>query len=106
MKLGLVLVTLLATAVLLSAAADTAKVTYVDHEKAMKGGALVTAPDFNIQINKRTGAGEVEVHDKETDTFYVLDGAATFVTGGSMVGGRVNRPNQQIGSDITGGQSH
>jgi hypothetical protein len=39
-----------------------------------KGGALVTASNFNIQILKRTSPGQV--HDKETDTFYVLDGEA------------------------------
>src|ERR1700686_5161222 len=72
MKLGLVLATILSAVVLLGAAA-TDKVTYVDHEKVAKGGALVTASDFNIQILMRTGPGQVEVHDKETDTFYVLD---------------------------------
>jgi quercetin dioxygenase-like cupin family protein len=47
----------------------------------------------------------VEVHDKETDTFYVLDGSATIVTGGTMVGGNVTGPGQHRGTDITGGQA-
>src|SRR5262249_14807129 len=87
-------------------AAGTAKITYVDHDKVAKGGALVTAPDFNVQILRRTGPGQVEVHDKETDTFYVLSGEATFVTGGTMVGGKVTAPNQQRGTDIRGGEIH
>jgi len=78
MKFGLVFATLI-TAVVVAAAAGTGRITFVDHEKVAKGGALVTAPDFNIQILTRTGPGQVEVHDKETDTFYVLDGEATFV---------------------------
>jgi len=105
MKLKLALGLLVATAVA-AGAAETARITYVDHDKVAKGGALVTASDFNIQMLKRTGPGQVEVHDKETDTFYVLDGEATFVTGGTMIGGKVTAPNQQRGTDIRGGEVH
>jgi quercetin dioxygenase-like cupin family protein len=105
MKLKFALGLLVATAVA-AGAAGTAKITYVGHDKVAKGGALVTASDFNVQILKRTGPGQVEVHDKETDTFYVLDGEATFVTGGTMVGGKVTAPNQQRGTDIRGGEVH
>ena len=85
-------------------------VTYKDHDAVAaaiaNGGQLASGPDFAISVAKRTGPGQVEVHDKETDTFYVLDGEATFVTGGTMIGGRVSRPNQQLGTDIQGGQTH
>jgi quercetin dioxygenase-like cupin family protein len=91
-------------------AQDTAKVTYVDHDKVAatvtNGGQLASGSDFAVSIAKRSAAGQVEVHDKETDTFYVLDGEATFVTGGTMIGGRVTRPNQQVGTDIQGGETH
>lgn len=105
MKLKFIVAAMLAAAAL-AAAAGTSKVTYVGHEKAAKGGALLTANDFNVQILKRTAPGQVEVHDKETDTFYVLDGEATFVTGGTMIGGKVTAPNQQRGTDIRGGEVH
>ena len=85
-------------------------VTYVDHDKVAttiaNGGQLASGPDFAMSVAKRTGPGQVEIHDKETDTFYILDGEAMFVTGGTMVGGRVSRPNQQLGTDIQGGQTH
>ena len=48
--------------------------------------------------------GQVEVHDKETDVIYIIEGSADFVTGGTMVGGKVIRPGQWIGTDITGGK--
>ena len=48
----------------------------------------------------------MEVHDKETDVFYVVDGAATFVTGGKMIGGKVTKPGQWAGDDIQGGEVH
>src|SRR5207247_4814882 len=105
MKLLLVAMSLMISAVLLGAAAGNPTVTYVDHEKAAKGGTLVTAPDLSVSINRRTGAGQVEVHEKETDTFYVLDGEATIVTGGTMVGGKVSRPGQQLGTSINGGET-
>lgn len=93
----------LLAAVLVSAAEDS-NVTYVGHETTAKGGTLVTAPNLSVTIAHRDGPGMVEVHDKETDTFYVLDGAATVVTGGTMLGGKVTGPGQQRGTDISGGE--
>ena len=106
MKILLVL-TIGLIAVLPLAAAD---VTYVDHVKVAaalsKGGSLVTAPDLLVSGSHRDKAGQVEQHEKETDVIYVVDGAATFVTGGTMVGGKVSKPGQLLGSDIQGGQTH
>ena len=97
-----------ATAACLTAA-DGA-VTYVDHDKVAlalkKGGPLVTANDLLVSGSHRDKAGQVEVHDKETDVIYVIDGTATFVTGGAMIGGKISKPDQHLGSDIQGGQTH
>jgi mannose-6-phosphate isomerase-like protein (cupin superfamily) len=106
MKLGLSLAVLFAATLLLSAAASDARVTLIGHDKVAKGGTLVTAPDLTVLISHRASPGEVEIHDKETDTFYVLDGSATLVTGGTMVGGRVTAANQHRGKSITGGETH
>ena len=106
MKLLLLATTLLISAVLLAAPADST-VSYFDHEKVAKGGTLVKAPDLSVSMNRRTGPGQVEVHDKETDTFYILDGEATIVTGGTMIGGTRNfaTPGQQLGTSINGGET-
>ena len=96
---------LLLSAMFVNAAGDS-KVTFVGHEQVAKGGSFVTAPDLSITIAHRDKPGMVEVHDKETDTMYVLDGSATLVTGGTMVGGSVTAPGQQRGSDIKGGTEH
>jgi len=107
MKFLLALTVLLTTALLLTAADG---VTYVAHDKVAeslnKGGTLVTASNLKVSGSHRDKAGQVEVHDKETDTIYVVDGEATFVTGGTMVGGKVSAPDQHLGTDIKGGQSH
>jgi len=81
---------------------DPAKVA----EALAKGGTLVTRPDLLVQGSHRDKAGQVEVHDKETDVLYILEGEATFVFGGKMVGGKTTRPDQWLGTDIIGGESH
>ena len=96
--------TLLLSSALLNAAED-AKVTFVAADQVAKGGSLAAAPNLSITVAHRAEPGMVEVHDKETDTFYVLDGSATIVTGGTMVGGSVTGPGQHRGTDITGGQA-
>ncbi len=82
-------------------------VVFVDHEKVAaalaKGGGLVTASDVLVSGSHREKPGQVEVHDKEMDVIYMVDGTATFVTGGKMVGGKNTRPDQWLGTDITGG---
>ena len=103
----LTVLTIFTTALLLHAAD---KVTYVGHDKVAaalaKGGPLVTAPDLLVSGSHRDKGGQVEVHDKETDVIHVIDGEATFVTGGTMVGGKSTKPGQSLGSDIKGGQTH
>jgi len=85
-------------------------VTYVEHDKVSaalkKGGQLVSARDLLVSGSFRDKAGQVEVHDKETDVIHVIEGAATFVTGGTMIGGKISKPAQHLGTDIQGGQTH
>lgn len=104
MKRVILASTLLLSGVLLHAAGDS-KVTFVPHDQVAKGGSLATAPNLSVLVAHRTSAGMVEIHDKETDTFYVLDGAATIVTGGTMIGGAVTGPGQQRGESLAGGES-
>src|SRR5262245_7659748 len=105
MRCLLVLAGLFTAAVLLGAAAESNAVIYADHDKVAKGGSLATAPDYSVTVNRRTAAGQVEVHEKDTDIFYVTEGEATVVTGGTMIGGKSSGPNQLRGTDIQGGQS-
>ena len=106
MKIILTVAALLGGATLF--AAD--KVTYVPHDKVnaslAKSATIVTEPDLLVEGSHRDKAGIVELHDKETDVFHILDGSATFITGGTMVGGKVTAPGQTRGTDLKGGQVH
>ena len=86
-------------------AAQPPKATYVDAARVTAGGTFTTTPEYAVQMLKRTAAGQVEVHTKETDIFYVVDGEATIVTGGTMVGGKETQPNQLRGTSIDGGET-
>jgi mannose-6-phosphate isomerase-like protein (cupin superfamily) len=92
---------------IVSLAADS--VTFVDHDKVSaalaKGGPLMSASDLSVRGSHRDAPGQVEVHEKETDVIYVIDGQATFVTGGTLVGGKTTGPGQLLGTGINNGQS-
>jgi mannose-6-phosphate isomerase-like protein (cupin superfamily) len=71
-----------------------------------KAGSFVNTPEYTVTCSNRTGPGVVEIHTKETDVIYVLDGAATFVTGGTAQNVKSENPLQPRGTDIQGGESH
>ena len=110
MRFWLMLVSALAVGIVAGAQSNDSSVVHVDPEKVAaalaKGGVLVTRADLLVQGSHRETAGQVEVHDKETDVLYIIDGEATFAYGGRMVGGKVSRPGQWLGSDIAGGETH
>jgi mannose-6-phosphate isomerase-like protein (cupin superfamily) len=110
MKSFLVLAALLAPAVMIAAEADKqGAVNYVDSDKMAaalaKGGTVIDGPDFQVQGSHRVKPGNAELHVKETDVFYVTDGEATVVTGGTIIGRHEVRANQIGGSGIEGGQT-
>jgi quercetin dioxygenase-like cupin family protein len=110
MKYVLALATMLTAAAMFLLGADAPKVSYIPKDKVdaslVKGGSLVTQSDLTASGAHRGAAGQVEVHDKETDIFYVTDGTATFITGGKMIGGKETKPGQSLGTSIEGGETH
>ncbi len=60
-------------------------------------------PQHRAMLSFRSRNGEVEVHEKWADLFYVMAGAATLVTGGTVCGGRVIAPGETRGDSIEGG---
>ena len=54
---------------------------------------------------KRVAAGKAEVHTRDTDLIYVLEGSARFVTGGRVVGGTNTAADEIRGEAIEGGET-
>ena len=71
-----------------------------------KGEPLLEVPGFKVHASRRDAPGEAEVHLWETDVVYVLDGTATLVTGGTVVGPKETEPGQLRGAMIEGGVEH
>lgn len=69
------------------------------------GGAWVTDRDYRVSVARRDVAGEVEIHETETDVFYVLAGVATLTTGGETRDTRTVAPHEIRGSAIDGGDT-
>jgi quercetin dioxygenase-like cupin family protein len=61
--------------------------------------------NYRVHIFRRDKPGEVEVHDKDTDVFYIIDGSATLATGGTTVGGKETAPDEIRGSAMKGGMA-
>jgi len=109
MKVLLTLTMLSLAAVLLTAAGVPTAVTYVPHEKVSatmaKGGAIIEDQGLRI-LAQRRGAGEAEAHEKTNHVFIIVEGEATFVTGGTLVGAQPTSPGQLRASSIQGGQTY
>jgi glc operon protein GlcG len=90
--------------------AEPAQVTYFDSNKVTaafaKGAVLFDASDkYMVHASRREQAGMAEVHTKDADIVYVLNGTATLVTGGDAVDPKVVAPDEIRGSHISGGET-
>jgi mannose-6-phosphate isomerase-like protein (cupin superfamily) len=70
-----------------------------------KGMPLLEVGDYKIHASRREGPGMAEIHTRDTDIAYVLEGSATLVTGGAVADVKPTGPEELRGSAITGGES-
>jgi len=73
-----------------------------------EGQALVSEPilrlaPYNANLEYRTAVANAAVHEKEAELFYVIDGSATLVTGGKLVGETRTNAENLSGTAIQGG---
>src|SRR5580698_1759502 len=97
MKLLLAKAAMFAVFVLLTASSAStgegvpAAVHYIGHDQVAavmsKGGPIVSDPGLVVLANRRE-AGAVEYHEHTNHIFILVDGEATFITGGTMVGAK------------------
>jgi mannose-6-phosphate isomerase-like protein (cupin superfamily) len=111
MKLTAIVVIAIATMVVTLAAARgvPSTVTYIPHDKVnttMAKGGQIIGENGLIVLAQRRGAGEVEVHENTNHVFIIVEGEATFVTGGTMVGAKNTAPGQIRAANVNGGQTY
>jgi mannose-6-phosphate isomerase-like protein (cupin superfamily) len=115
MKLFLAKSALFVTLLLLTASADSsgqgvpASVHFIGHEQVAavmaKGGPIVDDPGLVVLANRRE-AGAVEYHEHTSHIFIMVEGEATFITGGTMVGAKQTKPGQIRATAIEGGETY
>jgi mannose-6-phosphate isomerase-like protein (cupin superfamily) len=69
----------------------------------VKGEPLVENAMYKVHASRREGPGIAEVHVRDTDIIYVLEGTATIVTGGQVVDEKTTAADEIRGRAITGG---
>lgn len=95
----------------LPAHAEGPGVTYLDAATVRaafeKGGVLFdgSGSDFMVHASRRDTTGQCEIHTRDADVIYVLDGSATFVTGGTCPDAKSIGPDEVRGTAIEGGES-
>ena len=73
-----------------------------------KGSVLVGGSpgrNYMVHASRREKPGMAEVHTWDTDVIYVLEGEATFVTGGAVVDPKTIEPGELRGAAIEGGET-
>jgi len=89
------------------AAAPAPEVTQLDAERMRaafaKGTPLLENDLYKVHASRRDAPGQAEVHVRDTDIIYVLEGKATLVTGGRVSEGKEIAPDEIRGPGIEGG---
>jgi glc operon protein GlcG len=70
-----------------------------------KGMPLSEIANYKIHASHRDGPGIAEVHTRDTDIIYMLDGDAVLVTGGEVDDGKEIGAEEIRGKEIRGGES-
>ncbi len=88
---------------------ETPKVIYFPAAKVSqafeKGMPLLEIANYKVHASHRDSPGIVEVHTRDTDIIYMLEGSATLVTGGTVVDAKNIDPEEIRGKDVRGAVS-
>lgn len=70
-----------------------------------KGMPLIEVANYKVHASHRDGPGVAEVHTHDTDIIYMLEGAATLVTGGTVVDSKNIESEEIRGKEVKGGET-
>jgi uncharacterized protein GlcG (DUF336 family) len=86
-----------------------APVTYLPAKQVtqafVKGMPLVRGMNYKVDASHRDDPGIVEVHIRDTDIIYMLEGAATLTTGGTVIDAKTIEPEEIRARESKGGES-
>jgi mannose-6-phosphate isomerase-like protein (cupin superfamily) len=81
-----------------------AKADHKDGQALIAQRILQLAP-YNVNLEYRMSVGPASIHEKEAELFFVIDGAATLVTGGKLTEEKRTNAENLSGAGIEGGES-
>jgi mannose-6-phosphate isomerase-like protein (cupin superfamily) len=115
MKSFLAKLALISAIALLIASADSsgqgvpAAVHFIGHDQVAsvmaKGGPILNDPGLLILANRRD-AGKAEYHERTNHIFIMVEGEATFITGGKMIDPKETGPGEIRGASLEGGETY
>ena len=77
-------------------------------EAFAKGAVLFDGSDgrnYMVHASRREKPGQAEIHTKDADVIYVLQGSASLVTGGEAIDAKTTAPDELRGSGIRNGET-
>jgi mannose-6-phosphate isomerase-like protein (cupin superfamily) len=106
---------LISAITLLMASADSsgqgvpAAVHFIGHDQVAsvmaKGGPILNDPGLLILANRRD-AGTAEYHERTNHIFIIVEGEATFITGGKMIDPKETGPGEIRAASLEGGETY
>ena len=64
---------------------------------------ILSLAPYNASLEYRASVGTAAIHEKEAEFFYVIDGAATLITGGKLTAESRTNAENLTGTGIEGG---
>jgi mannose-6-phosphate isomerase-like protein (cupin superfamily) len=74
-------------------------------DQALLSQPLIQLAPYNVNVEYRVAVANAAVHEKEAELFYVIDGAGTVVTGGTLLTSSRTNADNLTGTGIEGGVS-
>lgn len=115
MKSFLAKLALILAIALLMASADSsgqgvpAAVHFIGHDQVAsvmaKGGPILKDPGLLILANRRE-AGTAEYHEHTNHVFIIVEGEATFITGGKLIDPKETGPGEIRAASLEGGETY
>jgi uncharacterized protein GlcG (DUF336 family)/uncharacterized RmlC-like cupin family protein len=74
--------------------------------KFATGGLLLDAGAYKLDAGRRNAPGEVEYHAHTVDVMHIVEGSATVLTGGEMIGVHAVGDGELRAASVNGGHAH